>query len=43
MNDDEYPYCPSCGGVGFWLGQLGILTWFRCRDCGGEFSQENGR
>lgn len=30
--------CPSCGGPGFVLGDLGQLRWFRCRNCGQQFS-----
>jgi tRNA(Ile2) C34 agmatinyltransferase TiaS len=30
--------CPTCEGVGIGLGHLGALDWFRCRDCGSEFS-----
>jgi hypothetical protein len=32
------PVCPMCGGVGVALGALGILHWFRCRQCGADFS-----
>jgi len=41
IEDDEVienPTCPKCGGPGALLGQLGNLWWFRCRDCGWEFS-----
>lgn len=31
-------YCPICNGNGVPLGQLGKLFWFRCRQCGMEFS-----
>ncbi len=34
----ETPACPACGGEGLPLGILGRLAWFRCRDCGTEFS-----
>jgi hypothetical protein len=30
--------CPQCGGSGFILGQLGRKKWFRCGDCGADFS-----
>ena len=26
--------CPICGGEGVLLGRLGLLLWYRCRDCG---------
>jgi len=29
--------CPVCGGPGIFLGQLGRLEHFRCRDCGMGF------
>ncbi len=32
--------CPVCSGLGYLLGQLGRLLWFRCRGCGIEFSCE---
>lgn len=35
------PICQSntpCQGPGTLLGQLGSLVWFRCRNCGYEFS-----
>jgi hypothetical protein len=28
-----------CAGPGVALGQLGNLRWFRCRDCGMDFSK----
>lgn len=34
------PICPLCGGPGSYLGQLGKLHWFRCRDCGWEWGQK---
>jgi DNA-directed RNA polymerase subunit M/transcription elongation factor TFIIS len=33
-------FCHSCGGVLIFLGQLGNLFWFRCRQCGLEQSHE---
>jgi len=38
--DDELPnpYCPKCGGFGGYLGALGALDWFRCIQCGWQFS-----
>jgi tRNA(Ile2) C34 agmatinyltransferase TiaS len=41
VSDEEYDgdvdYCPACGGEGGYLGELGIVAWFRCRQCGSEF------
>jgi predicted nucleic acid-binding Zn ribbon protein len=34
--------CPACGGIGMLLGQLGRLFWFRCRQCGIDFSSKKG-
>lgn len=31
------PYCASRARV--LLGTLGYLRWFRCQDCGGQFSK----
>lgn len=39
--DDVTLTCPVCGGAAFALGKLGKLTWFRCRDCGMDFSQKS--
>ena len=33
------PKCPVCSGLGVLLGALGNLRWFRCRDCGVNFSR----
>ena len=30
--------CPLCPGLGVLLGALGRLVWWRCRDCGIDFS-----
>jgi len=33
------PHCPACGADGdtqTWLGELGRLVWYRCRNCGLE-------
>ena len=38
---DEPPDCPMCDGHGEAMGGLGFLTWFRCRFCGIEWSQDN--
>lgn len=32
--------CPGCGGALYLLGRLARLWWYRCRDCGWEFSTE---
>jgi tRNA(Ile2) C34 agmatinyltransferase TiaS len=32
--------CKVCGGVLEILGKLGRLTWYRCRNCGMEFSEK---
>ncbi len=34
----EDTQCPQCGGEGRLLGELGIATWYRCRNCGWEWS-----
>jgi len=36
MEDD----CPVCGGEGMPLGGLGNRQYYRCRDCGMEFSED---
>jgi hypothetical protein len=36
----EAPSCPACGGEGKELGSLGKRKWFRCRDCGIEFNEQ---
>jgi ribosomal protein S27AE len=36
----ENPECPACGGPGMFLGQLGNLAHFTCRNCGMQFSQD---
>lgn len=43
MTDDETPECPNCGGEGSELGSLGKLRHFRCRNCGGDFSQDTAK
>jgi anaerobic ribonucleoside-triphosphate reductase len=35
---DDMPNCSVCNGKGIPLGVLGKLSWFRCRNCGWEFS-----
>ena len=32
--------CPICDGEAELMGQLGNLRWYRCMDCGMEFSRE---
>lgn len=34
------PPCPMCPGHGCYMGTLGYLKWFRCRNCGWEFYRE---
>jgi len=36
--EERAPACPACGGPGVPLGRLGRLIWWRCRDCGIDFS-----
>ena len=31
--------CPLCGGVGKEMGVLAEREWFRCQDCGFDFSR----
>lgn len=39
---DEPPCCPACGDdTAVPIGTLGNLTWFRCRACGMDFSQDD--
>lgn len=38
----EATTCPACGGPGVYLGNLGRLAHFRCRNCGMGFSDEGG-
>ena len=35
--------CQLCGGLLAFLGQLGLLRWFRCINCGMEFSRRGKR
>lgn len=30
--------CPACGGEPSMLGFMGSRAWFRCRNCGWDFS-----
>lgn len=30
--------CPMCRGSGLFMGTLGTKDWYRCRNCGMEFS-----
>lgn len=32
--------CPVCDGQGALLGVLGFLRWFRCIQCGMDFSRK---
>ena len=34
------PDCPACAGTGTSLGILGDLEYFRCRQCGVDFSRK---
>ena len=34
--------CNECGGELVELGQLGVLLWLRCRNCGMTAAVENG-
>ena len=38
--DGQDLICTECGGPGYALGQLGNLTWCRCRDCAATFDAE---
>lgn len=45
-DDDEFigeipPDCPICSGPGALMGSLGRREYFRCENCGMEFSHEN--
>lgn len=38
-DNDDFETCPYCGGGwAYELGNLGKSRWFRCRDCGSDFS-----
>lgn len=37
------PSCPLCDGVGLYLGQLGLLIYFKCQQCGIEFHYNTER
>ena len=39
-NEPDPTDCPICNGPGRELGRLGILRWFRCRDCGMDYNKE---
>jgi len=46
-DDEEFfadsAYCVMCGGQGNFLGRLGEVTYYRCRNCGIDFHEhENG-
>ncbi len=34
--------CPICNGYVGYLGRLGLLNHFQCRDCGAAFSRRSG-
>jgi hypothetical protein len=38
MSHRHPPACPLCSCEGALLGALGSCTWFRCRQCGMDFS-----
>lgn len=40
QEEDDFAYCPMCGGAGYELGTLGNKRHFRCRDCGIDFSDD---
>ena len=43
VEDEDEPqihHCPMCDGPGTIMGALGNKLWFRCRDCGIDFSEE---
>ena len=35
---DSQMRCPICEGTGEYIGTLGNLDWYRCRNCGMEWS-----
>lgn len=37
-SSEEQVACPVCGGPGVELGTLGTREYFRCRNCGMDFS-----
>lgn len=39
----DEPTCPMCGGPPVYLGILGSLTWFTCRNCGMQFNRKEER
>ena len=39
MSHRHAPACPLCPGEGALLGALGLRTWFRCHQCGMDFSR----
>jgi ribosomal protein L37E len=38
LDPQQGPTCPMCDGPGEYLGSLGSKEWFRCRNCGMDFS-----
>lgn len=39
LSEQEAPSCPACNGPGVYMGTLGNLDHFRCRNCGMDFSR----
>lgn len=37
-DDHDGPTCPTCGGPVVYMGELGDVIHFRCRNCGSECS-----
>lgn len=33
--------CTICNGPGVHMGTLGNLDWYRCRDCGNQWSEDH--
>lgn len=45
LDDEEYPnekLCPMCRGPLQFLGKLGCMDHFRCRNCGMMTNRDNG-
>lgn len=40
MDENEVIHCPMCDGPGGFMGTLACLDWFRCINCGWEWSVE---
>ena len=39
LNPPTETQCPTCGGPAHEIGKLGSLTYYKCRNCGAEFSK----